>query len=81
MVGNPSRKEECLHLPGRKAGGWRESNQAFLHSSKNLQEFLRVMGKAGFGLLTPLAPEWGGEMLLLGRPGVFTLISVCLGTI
>lgn len=69
------RRNVSISLATRLEAGQRETKLSYT-PPKNLPEFLRVTGKAGFGLLTPLAPEQGGEMMLLGWPGIFTLLSV-----
>lgn len=72
----PGGRNVSISLATRLEAGQRITEFSYTPPKIYRSSLIRVTGKAGFGLLTPLAPEWGGEMLLLGWPCIFTLISM-----
>lgn len=77
----PGRRNVSISLATRLEAGQRVTEFSYTPPKIYRSTSIRVTGKAAFGVLIPLGPEHGGEMLLLDQPCNFTLISVHLETI
>lgn len=62
----PGRRNVSVSLATRLEAGQRVTEFSYTPPKIYKSTSVRVTGKAAFGVLTPLVPEWGGEMLFLG---------------